>query len=120
MSEQLAIVTGLLGTSALFAYFAFQFYNREEELDKRLAVLFFFMSLMFADFLVYSLARIAEAGAFAYLTEGIANFAFQMMIWITLFMALWMLLMILAIIAKLLWYAVAKGAGIRIPDEDGD
>ena len=89
MSVELSIVGGLGLITGVFAYIAFQFWHTTESDDgvsweRRLALLFFILTVFGVDLLMYTVYLIAANNSITYLQNGILLVALGAVMWLTL------------------------------------
>lgn len=97
MGTEIVIVLGLGVLSAHFAFFAFEFINKgsnengnEQEQDhgipwgKVLGVLFFLLSIIFIQMIMYSLVLIAQNTGLSYLNDTLLVTGLQIIMWSTI------------------------------------
>lgn len=88
MTGDVTVVVGLGAIAALFAYFAFELKDSESEIMTRVAVGFFFMSLVFVNLVMYTILLIAQNDAtVSYLEGSVMNTGLAVVMWVTLGMA---------------------------------
>jgi phosphotransferase system glucose/maltose/N-acetylglucosamine-specific IIC component len=114
MNEELTIILGLGIISALFAYFAFEFLSKKEEslrgfsAEKALGVLFFVLSIVFLNMIMYSILLVSINAGGSYLTNSILTTGVQIIMYATLGgIALYLFALLFAVII-LIYRTISK------------
>lgn len=97
-----AIIIGLSVIAGLSAYFSFQFRESETTFGQVSSVVFFNLSLLFVNFIVYTILLIVQNTAeLAYLDGAIMGIMLNIIIWVTIitFFAYFLLTLLNGIIA---------------------
>lgn len=83
MSLDITVVAGLGIISTIFAYYAFQLRNSEEEFVQKLALFLFFMSIVFLSLLMYGIYLMVDNDpSYSYLKTPIMNTGMLVMVWV--------------------------------------
>jgi hypothetical protein len=113
MTAEVSIVAGIGIVSSLFAYYAFEFRNSEEQVVKQLSVLMFFFSILFANLLIYAMYMIS-VNSLVYLQNSVLEAALAIITYFTVAMVIiYAIVMLLMFLKSLLDYikGLYRGSG---------
>lgn len=115
MSLELSIVVGIGLISALFGYYAFNLKDNPEPMIQKLAVLFFFMSLIFVNMTMYVLLLMTQNNAtVSYLADPIMGVGLSILTYLTVSLAiLFLIALLIAIVRYGVDYVVESWYGRR-------
>lgn len=117
MSAELAVVGGLGFISAIFAYYAFQLRESGEELNQKIGVFLFFMSLLFADLLMFTIYQLTqETASLNFLTGSVMHTGLLVVIWVTVGLTTVLLFSLLLMVITVMWEWYKKASGKHISE----
>lgn len=101
------VIGGLAFASFMFAYLGFELRENETVFNQLVSLLFFSMSLLFINFVVYGIMLIVQNNSsLSYLSDPITYVAFNIVMWITIivffFYFLFMLLKFLSFLFEMI------------------
>lgn len=85
MVQEQAIIFGYCFISAIFGYFSIELGNKDTVFDEIVSKLFFSMSLLFINFVMYNVFLIVQnTTTISYLNNFISTTALQVIMWVTI------------------------------------
>lgn len=83
MSAEQSVVLGLSIIACLFAYFSFSLKDHNETIMRQVSIFFFFMSMLFANMIMYACILIAQNNSLGYLETGVLSVALRVITYTT-------------------------------------
>lgn len=84
MSAELAIVAGISFITYMLAHYGFKLNDSAREVNKRIAVILLFMSLVFLNLVMFTIFDISQNTTASYLESSVLTTGLQVLMWLTL------------------------------------